>query len=155
MKTRRKPVGVDVLVKNAGTQVLRASGEMKLRISVGFSRRIELRQTGRRLSNISNRLQESMQPEERFYEKIIHARDVAEVSRVLPSGDHRGRQSHLDRRPHGSKGPSWQFARRRLRRAGAADLQEYRSDAEGGWGVGEGYCHDERLPRPQIISVAS
>jgi 2-iminobutanoate/2-iminopropanoate deaminase len=61
MKTRRKPVGVDVLVNNAGTQVLRASGEMKLRISVCFSRRIELRQTGRRLSNISNRLQESMQ----------------------------------------------------------------------------------------------
>src|SRR6266403_3268772 len=120
MKTRRKLVGVDVIVNTAGTQVLRASGEMKLRISACFSRHIELRQAGRKLSNISNRLQESMQPEERFYEKIIHARDVAEVSRVLPRGDHRGREGHLDRRPHGSKGPGWQFARRRLRRAAAA-----------------------------------
>jgi hypothetical protein len=91
MKTRRKPVGVDVLVNNAGTQVLRARGEMKLRISACFSRHIELRQAGRKLSNICNRLQESMQPEEKFYEKIIHTRDVAEVSRVLPRGDHRGR----------------------------------------------------------------
>src|SRR6266446_10885943 len=99
MKTRRKPVGVDVLVNNAGTQVLRASGEMKLRISACFSRHSEMRQAGRKRSNICNRLQESMQPEERLYEKIIHARDVAEVSRVLPSGDHRGRQGHLDRRP--------------------------------------------------------
>src|SRR6266446_10253317 len=146
MKTRRKLVGVDVLVNNAGTQVLRASGEMKLRISACFIRHIEMRQAGRKRSNICNRLQESMQPEEKFYEKIIHARDVAEVSRVLPSGDHRGRQGHLDRRPHGSKGPGWQLARWRFRRADATDLQEYRSDAEGGRGVGEGHCDDDRLP---------
>src|SRR4029077_11515297 len=136
MKTRRTPVGVDVLVNNAGTQVLRASGEMKLRISACFSRHIELRQAGRKLSNICNRLQESMQPEERVYEKIIRARDVAEVSGVLPRRDHRGRQGHLDRRPHGSKGPGWQPPRWRFRRADAANLQEHRSDAEGGWGVG-------------------
>jgi hypothetical protein len=78
--------------------------------------------------------------------KIIRPRDVAEVPRVLPGGDHRARQGHLDCRPHGGRGtrPAIRSLATSTRRR--ADLQEHRSDAQRSGGVIERHGHDDRLP---------
>src|ERR1700747_3109021 len=78
---------------------------------------------------------DKLQTKGEVHEEVVGARDVAEVESVLPSSNHRRRQGRLDRWSHGSEGPGWQFARRRLREADAADLQEHRGDAAGGRGA--------------------